>query len=1081
MMFYPSLYSLLHTHTAHTVATYIKMPYYLALHVFSTPFLPFMVFSYIDVYKQDYNSLYGKPCSPLKIEVFNFSKILKELELELLQTEGGRAQNRQDMASLSLDEGRSVGQIRTEKNRREALERRAMKEKEASAQAGGTAHSTISDSPLDGQTLSALIDTKKISEENYLQEWDLIAKVRNAGLAVIEVEKDGDCQFSVFLLILLEAGQATINDTCESIRNNVVEYIRANQVFYKDLYVDDDELPRFSNFDDFLTKMKQPHEFGNQITLHAFAHKYCLNVKCLDPFNSQDYFGGNPQANDTIFTIIYQPWALHYTYSRLAGAQEFAILGDSLSSDPILLVRPECIPPVTREGTAQERGLLNDTLSNDPNHPVSPEVSSSLTQKRSAIDVQNEANAVDIGFKKPRVEVLGSPSVPRLPDEVKEEIHGARRGRKPKSLSSGGARRKVIPPYKHKISCSCECPSHTDVKSMFVTFSKNGLLCAYHVNHFKASNLYTLNGKKYVQKNSDGSLTVLPATNFISNFHNHDEVIASLVTEGNTSTLATSYGVKSGNKCICAESEDGRGPPPGSCQEDLSRSGAGYHTVPKRDKSIFVKWVKILDPFKSMDSIEKLFSSGTTALVAREHFRATDFKEDELGRRILSREAVPTRRHVEPHIQYGAPVASPTASKKENMYLLGDMKKAILEVGGTISDEHIAALKKFLDDYEGKRSKLDDTSTELKGQPNSTSASAPTAPRPIRTILECVKKDPHYCQTNTGLPSYRALVALFNVLNATGAIERMRLTAPSRQTKPIKEVPTGKETAASNKYKHSSLPPLEQFVLVLLMGRKMRGNVDTLSTQFTTFDLAVDTCWRYHDAFTAFISWFAGLLPTPTFEQLLCVTPSQHHSINFNRGMPQKCATVVADCTGVYTEDPSRREFHIMMFDEYYKGTILKLATLIAGNGYIINHIFSLGPVDDDEVLDKNDIPEILKKILDERRRLDPNATLVLYYDKGLGNYYVLEKNGIVIVVPNKNTPGQLLFSGPSIQGGKEEATGRIIVENVNEELKVYDMFNAKKLLARLDMAEHEINTVRFLVNCKPAVNAWASVSTLSF
>ena len=87
-----------------------------------------------------------------------------------------------------------------------------------------------------------------------------------------------------------------------------------------------------------------------------------------------------------------------------------------------------------------------------------------------------------------------------------------------------------------------------------------------------------------------------------------------------------------------------------------------------------------------------------------------------------------------------------------------------------------------------------------------------------------------------------------------------------------------------------------------------------------------------------------------------------------------------------------------MMFDEYYKGTILKLATLIAGNGYIINHMFSLGPVDDDEVLDKNGIPEIFKKILDERRRLvDPNATLVLYYDKGLGNYYVLEKNGIVI------------------------------------------------------------------------------------
>ena len=41
-------------------------------------------------------------------------------------------------------------------------------------------------------------------------------------------------------MILLEAGQATSDDTCKSIRNTVVEYIiRANQIFYIDLYVDD--------------------------------------------------------------------------------------------------------------------------------------------------------------------------------------------------------------------------------------------------------------------------------------------------------------------------------------------------------------------------------------------------------------------------------------------------------------------------------------------------------------------------------------------------------------------------------------------------------------------------------------------------------------------------------------------------------------------------------------------------------------------------------------------------------------------------------------------------------------------------
>jgi len=121
------------------------------------------------------------------------------------------------------------------------------------------------------------------------------------------------------------------------------------------------------------------------------------------------------------------------------------------------------------------------------------------------------------------------------------------------------------------------------------------------------------------------------------------------------------------------------------------------------------------------------------------------------------------------------------------------------------------------------------------------------------------------------------------------------------------------------------------------------------------------------------------------------------------------------------------------------------------------------------------------KKILEDAHRSDPTATLAVLYDKGLSSYYDFEKAGIVVILPDKKHEGQIVFSGKSQEGGRDVAGGRIIIENLNEQLKLYDMFGAVKYISRLDMVEHELNFVRFLVNLKPVVNNWNSKTAHTF
>ena len=97
---------------------------------------------------------------------------------------------------------------------------------------------------------------------------------------------------------------------------------------------------------------------------------------------------------------------------------------------------------------------------------------------------------------------------------------------------------------------------------------------------------------------------------------------------------------------------------------------------------------------------------------------------------------------------------------------------------------------------------------------------------------------------------------------------------------------------------------------------------------------------------------------------------------------------------------------------------------------------------------------------------------LSFVYDKGLDSYPQFLRNHIRVVLPDKKQKSQQIFKKDSSEKDTTVAKARNLIENINAELKQYHGFDRQLHLARIDMAAHEANVARFLVNLKPEYRA---------
>ena len=107
-------------------------------------------------------------------------------------------------------------------------------------------------------------------------------------------------------------------------------------------------------------------------------------------------------------------------------------------------------------------------------------------------------------------------------------------------------------------------------------------------------------------------------------------------------------------------------------------------------------------------------------------------------------------------------------------------------------------------------------------------------------------------------------------------------------------------------------------------------------------------------------------------------------------------------------------------------------------------------------------------RFLNDKTTSAKKYMLSFVYDKGLDSYSEFVRNMIRVVIPDKKQNHQQVFKKDSSEKDTKVAKVRNLIENINADLKQYRGFDRELPLSRIDMAAHEINVARFLVNLKP-------------
>jgi len=214
--------------------------------------------------------------------------------------------------------------------------------------------------------------------------------------------------------------------------------------------------------------------------------------------------------------------------------------------------------------------------------------------------------------------------------------------------------------------------------------------------------------------------------------------------------------------------------------------------------------------------------------------------------------------------------------------------------------------------------------------------------------------------------------------------------------------------------------------------------------------------------------------PDPTYGEILRATPAEIAELINPNVIHSSHGVVMSDCTERWVQSPALCAFFHFLFSAYKNRTTVKHLTVTSGNGFL-HTVGTFAPIDDADCIKMHGVADRLGRALkyyQETCGLVIIAILSFIYDKGLDSFPAFLRNMIRVVMPDKKQNHQQVFKKDSSQKDTTVAKVRNIIENLNAELKQYVGFSRTLPLASLDMAAHEVNVARFLVNLKPEYRA---------
>ena len=199
--------------------------------------------------------------------------------------------------------------------------------------------------------------------------------------------------------------------------------------------------------------------------------------------------------------------------------------------------------------------------------------------------------------------------------------------------------------------------------------------------------------------------------------------------------------------------------------------------------------------------------------------------------------------------------------------------------------------------------------------------------------------------------------------------------------------------------------------------------------------------------------------PWPSSTAARFATPS---STKGDLHLRSNTAVFIGDAVERKMESPASPDLQALVFSEYKGDATMKHNGVVLGNAYACEISRGYPGSTSDNRL--HEVDEIGARIAG-----DGAFPSVYLYDKGLTHHNHIEKHGPLVMTPLFKEKGQMNFDHQD-QINKKVARHRVIVEVVFGNCRLYNAFDKRIDLQRVDLSELEAQVVRCEVNmtCPP-------------
>ena len=257
-----------------------------------------------------------------------------------------------------------------------------------------------------------------------------------------------------------------------------------------------------------------------------------------------------------------------------------------------------------------------------------------------------------------------------------------------------------------------------------------------------------------------------------------------------------------------------------------------------------------------------------------------------------------------------------------------------------------------------------------------------------------------------------------------------------------------------------SLDMLTTFVLFLVTFRRFKKDMAHVGN---LFGVSEPTVLRIYGRWSAAVGTFFKLTQGwGTAELAACMaTGAELEKLDLEPGT----AVYYADCTERFCEDTKDKAMHRAIYSEYKSHCTCKHLTISIPSTYLcwVSGAYC-GSCTDDDIFRLDTIADMLPRFVE-----DPVAPgrVCFVYDRGITDRNYFHKCGVITRVPDSKRRGQKVFTHESAGLGKDIATCRIHIERLNKSLREYRAFTGLTHISQADLAGHEAQVARGLVNWK--------------